>query len=237
MFQIAITHSRYLRRYERVKLKNVIFRENLTFDLTWVKCWHRTKKSAIARSRKDASTFFSRSSTTIRGRSPVGGGVVPIPPPLAKVAKYGKRARKHDPLLPCGQWVGSFHSEIDYDRCSRVTHACSLNQVLLDARCGLFLELATRTHVDLSVRLLTWSADQDHFPVQGHVQHLTVTGTALGRPIRNTQTYGCFMCAECAFMYYVLGWDAGCDRLYCLYDTRLDGVVRGFPACVADLCV
>ena len=44
---------------------------------------------AIARSRRDASTVFPRSSTTIRGRSPRGS----YPFPLAKVAKYGKRAR------------------------------------------------------------------------------------------------------------------------------------------------
>ena len=44
--------------------------------------------------------FFPRSSTTIRGRSP--GGVVPTPPPppLAKVAKYGKRARVKIVPLP-----------------------------------------------------------------------------------------------------------------------------------------
>ena len=43
---------------------------------------------AIARSRQDTSTvFFPRSSTTIRGRSP--GWTYQ----LAKVAKYGKRAR------------------------------------------------------------------------------------------------------------------------------------------------
>ena len=45
--------------------------------------------------------FFPPSSTTIRGRSPRGGRTNPPPPPLAKVAKYGKRAR----VNPCAYSV------------------------------------------------------------------------------------------------------------------------------------
>ena len=32
--KVSDRYDTYLRRYERVNLKNVIFRENLTFDLT-----------------------------------------------------------------------------------------------------------------------------------------------------------------------------------------------------------
>ena len=32
--KVSDRYDTYLRHYERVKLKNVIFRENLTFDLT-----------------------------------------------------------------------------------------------------------------------------------------------------------------------------------------------------------
>ena len=57
-------------------------------------------------SSRDASpVFFSRSSTTIRGRSP--GGRTPPPPPLAKVAKYRKQARVN------GQaWKGRARNEM-----------------------------------------------------------------------------------------------------------------------------
>ena len=34
MVKVSDRYDAYVRRYERVKPKNVIFRENLTFDLT-----------------------------------------------------------------------------------------------------------------------------------------------------------------------------------------------------------
>ena len=84
------------RRYERVKPKKCHFSRKFDLwpDLTRLNVDVGLKTiCSFARCHRDASTvFFSRSSTTIRGRSPGGGGVVP--PPLAKVAKYGKRARQ-----------------------------------------------------------------------------------------------------------------------------------------------
>ena len=83
------------------KAKNVTFRENLTFDLTTrsnINLWPKTI-CAIARSRRGASTGFSRSSTTIRGRSPGGGGGSHQTPPLHgrrwQNTEYGRGLRTY----------------------------------------------------------------------------------------------------------------------------------------------
>ena len=75
----------YLRRYERVKQKMPFSRKfDLWPDLTRSNVDLGLKTAcAIVRSRRGASTvFFSRSSTTIRGRSPGGSYQLQPPPPL-----------------------------------------------------------------------------------------------------------------------------------------------------------
>ena len=84
-------YDTFLHRYEHVNLKMPCFAKIL--PLTWaneVKCWSRTKKIfVIARSRRDASTvfFFAK---LYDNQAPIAMGSYQ---PLAKVAKYGKRAR------------------------------------------------------------------------------------------------------------------------------------------------
>ena len=91
--RVSDRYDTYLRRYERVNIKISFSRKSDRWpDLTRSNVDLRLKTiCAIARSCWDASTvLFPRSSATIRGRSP-GGRT--NPPPLAKVAKHGKRAR------------------------------------------------------------------------------------------------------------------------------------------------
>ena len=70
-------------------------RSNVDLGLKTIARSHRDY--AIARSHRDASTVFFREALRPPGADSQGGSYQPPPPPLAKVAKYGKRARVKPP--------------------------------------------------------------------------------------------------------------------------------------------
>ena len=90
-FQIP-NYDTYVRRYEHAKLKMPFFAK--IWPLTWpneVKYWPRTKNNMCnleTSSRRVDCFFFSRSSTTIRGRSP--GGLTPSIGEGGEIRKTGE---------------------------------------------------------------------------------------------------------------------------------------------------
>ena len=83
--KVSDRYDTYLRRYERVNPKNVIFRENLTFDPTLlgqILNWEQ-KQYVQSRDLVEAHRlFFFREALRPSGADRQGWGVVPTPPPL-----------------------------------------------------------------------------------------------------------------------------------------------------------